>query len=119
MADEPRRRDDAALIIEEFDVAGDWEALLVPLAVEAYEYPFLVDTGASRVVFDKKLNPQLGRPKRYEQHSAVDGRFIAPIFDPPACQLGEMTVLQFGEVCSLDLAMMRQASGHEAYGILG
>jgi hypothetical protein len=107
------------LVIEEFDVPSDGDELVVPLRVAGKEYPFSVDTGASRSAFDTKLELLLGRPKRHARVQAVSGVVTLSVFDAPPAQLGALADLQLGEVCSHDFAVFRQITGQESYGVLG
>ncbi|HVW39553.1 MAG TPA: hypothetical protein VHB99_19680, partial [Pirellulales bacterium] len=59
-AEEASKGIDPSLIIEQFDVYNDGDALLVPVTAFGKTRMFAVDTGSSHMHYDESLRPFLG-----------------------------------------------------------
>jgi hypothetical protein len=91
-------------VLEEFRVASDGDALLVPVCFGGEEHLFLLDTGAEATVCDESLRDKLEKAKK----TGCGG-----------LSLGKLPLGSLLSVQTMDLAKIRKVSGHEIMGILG
>jgi hypothetical protein len=104
-------------VIEEFDVARDGDALVLPGSVNGKHAQFLLDTGASGCMFDKTLLP--GKSQKSRELFTPNGTIHLDLFEPPTARVGTQP-LSFSEpVVGLDLQKIREVSGREIAAILG
>jgi hypothetical protein len=105
-------------IVERFKIEKDAEALLVPANVSGKGYLFVVDTGSTITMIDSSLladtpfdNASMGTPA---------GKMPISKHRVPHASFGEQqleTSIRF--VLGLDLAELRETSGHPIYGVIG
>lgn len=110
--------------IEEFDIAGDGDAVLVPVAVRGAQYLFEFDTGTYRVCYDSALRPLLGLVRESEVVLTPFARVRRELFEAPEATLGKLPLrLPPTEVTPLvtciDLQRLRETAGSDLRGILG
>lgn len=110
---------DPSLVIEQFDVFTDGDALLVPVDVGGKRYSFQVDTGCSVSAYDKSLRPLLGDAKGAKLMTAPTGAIRVDFHEPPTARLGKMNLHSETPVGCLDYQKMRDVSGLNHYGVIG
>jgi hypothetical protein len=102
----------------EFGIANDGDALIVPVKIDGKEFPFLVDTGATITVFDKKLVRTSPRGTGSYRTAGADQSVSE--FDVPAATL---ETYEFRDllttVSGIDLQELRNSIGVDFYGIIG
>jgi|GEM_PF-3490050 len=103
--------------IEEFDVAKNGELLIVPVAIDGREYPFLIDTGASCTVVDQELKSTLQATGRSVTINGMDGNFDE--YRLPNSFVGRTRLPVTGEVLCLNLQPFRTGGRPDFRGILG
>jgi hypothetical protein len=105
------------LVLEEFDVARDGDALLVPVTLQGKKYLFLVDTGTNANCVDSSL--LFGPPREKVTNEAAGGPVTLNLYDPPDAGLGSFALRPSGPVLGVDLKHLRDGTGHEVCGVLG
>jgi len=101
---------------EEFQVARNGDALVIPIHILSVEHLFLIDTGFTNTVFDTSL--PVGRDRGSVSVETPSGRTVLGLYEAPPTRLGRFD-LDVKSVCSLDLERIRWAVGHDIKGILG
>jgi hypothetical protein len=104
--------------IDQFNIANDGDAILVPVDVNGVPTQFIVDTGSARTAIDEVLlhTP----PIRERKISASTGERTIHIYDVPHATLRKHDLSsELSWVVGMDLKAIREASGGEIYGILG
>jgi hypothetical protein len=91
-------------ILEEFRVAADGDALLLPVSFGGEEHLFLLDTGAEVTVCDVSLQDKLEKARK----AGCGG-----------LSLGKLSLDSWPSQQTMDLERFRKVSGHEIMGILG
>jgi hypothetical protein len=104
-------------VIEEFDVARDGDALILPGSVNGKPAQFLLDTGASGVMFDRTLLPSKALKSR--EVFTPSGTVQLDLFEPPTARVGTQDLVMSGPVVGSNLRKMRETSGYEITAILG
>lgn len=110
---------DPSIIIEEFEVFTDGDALLVPVDVGGKRYSFQVDTGYCVSAYDKSLRPLLGDARGTKLMTAPTGAIRVDFHEPPTARLGKMNLHSETQVGCLDYQKMRDVSGLDHYGVIG
>jgi hypothetical protein len=106
-------------VIEQFKVATDGGALLVPVEFRGNRYWFVLDTGASRSLFDTSLRSILGDPIKSTTIRAPNRDLTVPVFRSPAGTMGKLALPTDSESFCMDLEKMREVFGQEFHGLLG
>ncbi len=111
-------------VVAEFDIFDDGDFLLVPLIISGKTYPFILDTGASWVVFDDSLRAFLGEPQSRAAARTPSSPIHMELFHAPHATVGPIPLRGHDDtqtvlVGCLDLGGMRVSCGHEIYGVLG
>lgn len=111
-------------VIEEFDIAKDGEAVLVPVTVAARARLFLIDTGASHVAYDDSFRASLRPCGQIAIVDTVSGRVQMLLFDAPGALVGRLDLrgrnpADVAPVGCVDLAATRAATGEDVRGIVG
>ena len=115
---QPRAGSRAA--VEEFDVLGDGDALLLSVHVNSTRYLFSLDTGSTLTVFDHTLKRELNPTNRTVPARGLSSAIDASLHDPPReLRLGNLNIRGDLPVGCVDLKPAREASGHDIYGIVG
>lgn len=120
----PATAADRTLVVEEFDVCDDGDALFLPIELGGARYPFKVDTGATRVCYDRSLRPLLGLVRESEMLATLGGPVRCELFEAPNAGLGRLRLRLPAPaatplVACLDQERERESSGLECRGILG
>lgn len=110
---------DPSAVIEQFDVFGDGDLMLVPVWVFGKTRTFVVDTGSSYQIYDQSLRPFLGAPLKEKTASTLNGKTTVDIFDAPTATLGSLDLRTEWPVACIDFDAIRQISGYEIEGIVG
>jgi tetratricopeptide (TPR) repeat protein len=97
----------------EFDIHTDGDFLLIPVEVHGKTVPFVLDTGCNCTVIDISLTD--GKPEKTEKW----GKKKLQFFKAPAMKIGAIAWQSVDLVVGKDLTDLREASGHEFYGLLG
>lgn len=105
--------------IKEFHYEGDSGVIFLPVHIHGKEYSFLMDTGASRTIFDSSLKDILGEPRRIIRAGTPANPIITQTFESPEVQVGPYKLLQGSEVTCLDLSTASMAIGKQIDGVLG
>src|ERR1700730_15960962 len=108
---------DPELILEQFDIARNGDALLLPITLGARTYHFILDTGANLSAYDKSL--LTGRPKKSMQLDTGEGSMSVSLYDAPVAYLGSLDIRCDELVAGVDLKKIRAVSGLEIYGVVG
>jgi hypothetical protein len=93
--------------------------LIVPVELHGRRYPFLLDTGASKTVYDTSLEPLIGEPLSTMEVQTANGKTVLRTYRPPDARLGTMPLAKGEYVLTTDLTGLRQASDEEIRGIVG
>ena len=110
-------------VLAEFDIAADAKHILLPVWLEGKEYQFVLDTGASNIVFDDSFRDKLGKrflwPKTAEL--AYGKKAKAEYFFTPDANLGPLSLQEarFVNVFDLDLIPGYTKNGGEFMGVIG
>ncbi len=102
---------------EQFPVACDGDALLLPVRVGGAEHQFVVDTGSVLTVYDKSLLP--GRPGHVTSVETTTGVKDIDLYDAPDARIGGLSLRGGPHVLGSDLTMLRYVSGHDIRGVIG
>ena len=103
-------------VIESFECSPRKGLIVLPVTLGDRSYNFVLDTGATRSVFDRRLRPLLGDPLG-EVRVNETGR--AEVFPWPEARLGKMVLASDKPVVCLDLAYFREVAGQEFFGFIG
>ncbi|MBN1943868.1 MAG: aspartyl protease family protein [Phycisphaerae bacterium] len=107
-------------LLAEFTTASGGEPILLPVTMGGKTYSFLLDTGANRTTFDKKLEPLLGPAKEIFQAKMADGQVNRmSVYFAPNASVGPLSLQQAGAVFCVDLSNLREATGLPIDGVLG
>lgn len=107
-------------LLAEFTTASGGEPILLPVTMKGKTFTFLLDTGANRTTFDKKLEPLLGEPKQSFKAKMEDGQeHSMNVYYAPDASVGPLRLKTAGAVFCVDLSSLRDATGHPVDGVLG
>jgi hypothetical protein len=106
-------------IIARFTVPTDGDAILLPVELKGKQYPFLLDTGASHILYDSSLRSILGEPMCEVESATPDGSRKIPVFLAPDARLGKMSLPIDSPVASEELGPIRNAVGSDIRGVIG
>jgi hypothetical protein len=98
-------------------VAGDGDALLLPVTLRGKEYLFLLDTGSAVTTYDVSL--PLGQPRRRVRAETPNGDTVVELFEAPQALLGKLDFRVGPQVMGADLSKLRQVTGYEMSGVIG
>src|SRR5262245_19042282 len=76
--------------VEEFDIGTDEGPIIVPVTIAGKKYPFLLDTGATHVGYDRSLRPQLGQSVESRTLNTPAGPTRVEFVVPPKASLGRL-----------------------------
>jgi hypothetical protein len=103
---------------ESFPIADVDGPLLLPVTVAGKEYPFLLDTACTGIIFDSRLEPHLGTP--IGEATIADARGLRiKTYAAPKIRIRSLTVSSAEIVGCADFSRFREAAGEEIYGFLG
>jgi hypothetical protein len=102
---------------ERFAIPRDGDAVVLPVTVQDKTYLFLLDSGASCNSFDTSLLS--GEPISERTVRGADGDTRLKLFKSPDAHLGVLSVRSRQPVVGMDFTKLREATGHDIYGVLG
>ncbi len=110
---------DADSVVERIAFDPGAVLVMVPLKVGEREYLCMVDSGATRTIFDRSL--PLEEPNDQIAMNTLTKRRVAlQLVSPPVASLGRLQLSEMlSEVGGADLSQMRDASGYPIYGVIG
>lgn len=108
-------------VLAEFKIEGGAKPILLPVTFDDKEYQFILDTGATHVVFDASLKDKLGKrflwPKKGE---AAGGKTIkVELFRIPQAYLGPLNMRDCGLIAVIDLELLSSTLGRKVHGLIG
>jgi len=108
-------------VLAEFKISADVPAILLPVTFDGKEYDFLLDTGASRIIFDVSLKDKLG--KRFlwpKKGKAAGGKPVKlELFRAPQAYLGPLNLRDCGLIAVVDLEPVSSVLGRKVHGLIG
>lgn len=110
---------DPSLVIEQFDVFDNGDALLVPVNVFGKTRLFVADSGCNLTVYDASLRQLLGPPIKNVAASTPSGATRIELFNAPHATFGKFDLQTETLVACLDLAKFRAVAGFEIEGFVG
>ena len=105
-------------VLECFKMATE-EQIVLPVELQGKRYLFLLDTGASRSVYDLSLRSLLGKKVQTLPVKVAGQNMKIPLFQSPEGTVGKLALPTNLHVMGIDLEMLHKVSGQEVYGILG
>lgn len=100
------------------DIEG--ELITVPVDLDGEKYQFILDSGATKHVFDVTLERLLGKPFPSIDIDAADGQKMEiKRFGAPSASICGLELDQTSTVWSTDLSAIRAATDCEVMGVLG
>ncbi|QDT74506.1 PDZ domain-containing protein [Lacipirellula limnantheis] len=107
-------------VLAEFPISQfENDVVVIPVNVGDKEHLFVVDSGASRHVFDVGVKHLLHRQLPSVVVRAAEGSLEVERFAPPAFTIGKLPLNSPGSVWCADLSYVRAPSGIDVKGILG
>jgi hypothetical protein len=106
-------------VLERFTISGDGDPLIVPVTIKGRQYPFMVDTGASRTIYDTSLRHLLGSSRGRVNLKGVRGEASLERFGPPDAFVGSLPLPRIEPIYAADLSGFRESSELEVRGMLG
>ncbi len=106
-------------VLAEFPIRGGWNPLIVPVTLNGRSYPFIIDTGASHIMYDKSLEGQLGPVVSTRKSSTASGMISTKAYNAPDARLGPLSLRTKEYVVCVDLSFTRVADIPRIYGIIG
>ena len=103
----------------EFPIGGGCGAIFIPVYINGQEYLFLLDTGATKTMFDSSVKDLLGKPKRTIEVQTAGNPMIMQMFESPLIQIGPFNLPQGSEIGCVDLSMFKMIDGRQISGVLG
>ncbi len=116
-AEEPKRDRAENNVLERFKVAQDGDCLLLPVKYKGKTYQFMLDTGATKNVFDSSL--PLGNPIEESDIKGAAGAVRLKLYDAPSAEVGGLSLKTTEPVVAFDSTRLRQVTGYEVYGFIG
>lgn len=116
-AEAPAQKNPTAL--DEFEVFGDGDALLLPVTLDGKTHLFLLDTGTTYTIFDKSLKSALGDPIDRVTAKTTNGVVRTTLYRMPKASVGTTPLETDSPVCVLDMTSLREGIGHQVEGVLG
>jgi predicted aspartyl protease len=106
-------------VLEEFDIGTDEGPILVPVTIAGKQYPFLLDTGATHIGYDRSLRHLLGKSLAKRTLNSPAGPVAVEFAMPPKAALGKLPLPADTPAMVDDLRRFSDAMGVRIYGILG
>lgn len=108
-------------VLAEFKIEGGAKPILLPVTFDDKEYQFILDTGATHVVFDASLKDKLG--KRFlwpKKGKATGGKTVkVELFRISQAYLGPLNLGDCGLIAVIDLEPVSSALGRKVHGLIG
>lgn len=110
---------DSAPILD-LEVGKDGRPLIIPVELaDGRVVQFLVDTGAALTIFDVSLRDGTEVPVGQTTLKTSASAVPAKLFNCPSARIGQLPLNLVPTITYMDLAPIRQATGHEIRGIVG
>jgi hypothetical protein len=107
-------------VLERFAVACAGDPLIVPVTIQGKAYPFVVDTGCSKTVYDTSLKSLLGPAVgKVEFQTPTGSELHLDVYAAPEAFLGKLPLPRDEEVALFDLRSLRERGGQDVRGMLG
>jgi hypothetical protein len=104
-------------VLQRFEISKCGEIILLPVQIEDKTYPFFLDTGAARTVFDISL--PIGKPSAVARVGTADKHIRASVFTTPRASVGKLSLDSVvPDILGLDLSDIRTV-GCDLNGIIG
>ncbi|MGD0897975.1 MAG: PDZ domain-containing protein [Thermoguttaceae bacterium] len=118
-ADAEDRR--ASEIQESFPIDPWSDLFFVPVRIAGKTYEFGLDTGTGVTVLDRSLRPRLGEAQGVCDLSADEDSVTSGLYRTPGMKIGRgsLAVAPDELVACVDLAWLRQVTGHRMFGVIG
>ena len=108
-----------ANVLAEFSVAKDGDYLVVPMTVNGTQYPFMLSTGATTTILDAALRSEVDELVGKIKSETPGGEIGYQLYRPRSMSLGLLPFPMESPVACLDLAQIREETGHQFYGFWG
>ncbi len=116
---EPAKKELRATELASFALTDPGDQLILPVTLDGKEYPFLLDTGWARTIFDVDLESHLGKATRERSLPGGVVEQIKTYQRGPELRLGRVRLpKEHGVECG-DLTAMRHICARDFYGVLG
>ena len=115
VADEPKLTD----ILVEFPMAKSPKLLTVPVTLGGQSYRFVIDTGASWLIYDRSFEDQLGAPVGAGDATTTSKPLPVKYYKAPAATLGPLSLQTAENVICSDLRFLDQLGIGRIHGIIG
>jgi predicted aspartyl protease len=103
----------------EFQVGKDGRLMLIKGTANGSPVTFLVDTGASKSVFDARLRQILGESHGLSRVNTTDGEMELHEFSCPEIVLGDLKIISDQSVYCCDMQEQRMVTGEDFSAVLG
>ncbi len=114
-ADEPKRTD----ILVEFTMPKAPRLLTVPVTLRGQSYQFVINTGASWMVYDQSFEDQLGAPIGAGAVTTAAKPLTLKYCNAPDATLGPLSLKTAEKVCCMDLRFLDRLGVGRIHGIIG
>lgn len=101
-------------VIQEYPMARDGDAILLPATIAGTTYSFWLDTGSSCTIYDLSLRSGLGDA---DGVVTIESTLRAPIVAVHNASLGAFKLPGRGVL--MDLTAVRRLAGRDIYGVIG
>jgi hypothetical protein len=91
--------------------AGVGNLICMPIEFNGHSYPFVIDTGTTITALDRSLESQLQMLPQTARINGVFSEVEAHVAQPPLLRFGDRPLPLQGPVITLDLSLLRRASG--------
>lgn len=120
----PDKKHGSVQVLESFDIPTDGYPLLVPVTIGGKTYRFMIATGTTSNVFDRKLRPLLGAAGGIKNAPIEVARREQAIYEAPEARLGRLLVRRppphpTAKTACYDLSVFRLVTGDDVQGVLG
>ncbi|MBN2132187.1 MAG: aspartyl protease family protein [Sedimentisphaerales bacterium] len=111
----------APRVLAEFPFYPNTGWILLPVTFEGQQYPFVLDTGCTRTIFDDSFKDRLGKRFLWPRKSrAADGkRFTVEYFHAPEAFVGPLKMGPDGLILAADVTRISLDSQIRIHGIVG
>jgi len=108
-------------VLAEFKIEGGAKPILLPVTFDGKKYDFILDTGATHVVFDVSLKNKLGRRFLWPKKGKVAGGKTVKVelFRIPQAYLGPLSLKDCGLIAVIDLELLSSTLGRKVHGLIG
>lgn len=109
----------APAVLARFPMDVSAGIVLLPVDFKGQRLTFLLDTGATHMVYDESLRDELGPQVRTQRVMTAGGFKEMPVFAAPAATLGGLDLSQGAVALLSDFAAVRKISGKDIRGAIG